>query len=901
MKITIIGTGYVGLVTGACFAQLGHTVTCVDIDEEKVRKINQGIPPIYEEGLQEILTSPKGTISATTSYNAALKDSDITFICVGTPSRDDGSINLRYLTTAVTTIARLLKQKNAYHLVVVKSTVLPGTTQGVVLPLLEKESGKKAGKEFGLAMNPEFLKEGVAIQDFMNPDRIVIGSNDEQSRQMLHRLYKTFTCPIVDTTLSAAEMIKYASNAFLATKISFINEIGNLCKQLNIDTYQVAEGMGLDKRIGRAFLDSGIGWGGSCLKGQEKILLYENGTPQLLSFEEGFNKYSQNELGVCTPRNLKALTWNYKKNIFEFQKVTALTKRPYSGEICTIHTSMGKTISTTIDHPMLIDDGGQIQIQRSSEIIEGTRIPVLTDIPAMTIHSIDLIDLILDCPEFPPDQVYCKPMKLHLKDFKNQIRALLKKIQYDKDYTYSKSFEFFRKNYLPLDVFLKLEKELPLTRADLSLYTAIGATTYVPAIIELNEQFWRFIGYYISEGHINTSSSKHSDRPRERIILSFNYKGEEAYIEDIKDYLSDLGIKCRTHTRQTSTTIQLSSRIFACMIDGYLRCGKDSYTKKLPDLIYTQPKKNRTALLSGLFRGDGSITFPNHTRAVVFEYGSISEPLIRGMILLLHSLDVVPGYKISQSAKSTAPAHFIRISSRAQIQRLKGLFLPPAQKEIQKRLASYKKIIMPTGHRRNLGITTVKVHDVTSRFENTYVYSMEVEGNHTFVTTDGLIIHNCFPKDIDALLDWVKDRNETAPIITATRTINQNQPHRLIPLLQKHLPVIKGKTIGLLGLAFKPQTDDVRESRAIPIATELLKAGARIKAYDPQAMGNFKTLFPTIEYCRNAREVLNSDAVLITTKWEEFSILDFTGTIVIDGRHLNEAKKTARIYEGVCW
>jgi UDPglucose 6-dehydrogenase len=900
MNLTIIGTGYVGLVTGACFARLGHTVVCVDIDEEKVKKINDGIPPIYEEGLEGTLGAYKDRVTATTDHRSAVMNTDVTFICVGTPSRKDGSIDLSAVKEATIQIAKILKEKNRWHLVVVKSTVLPGTTQNLVLPLLEQHSGKHVGTDLGLAMNPEFLKEGVAIQDFLDPDRIVIGSSDDKSTATLKELYKTFSCPILITTPSAAEMIKYASNTFLATKISLINEIGNLCKHLGIDAYQVADGVGLDKRIGRAFLDSGIGWGGSCLKGKEKILLYEKGIPKLLSVEEGFKKYSKKESGICTPWTLKALTWNYKKNIFEFKTVTALTKRPYSGEIYTIQTSMGKTISATKDHPMLIDECGQIHIKRSSEITAGTRIPVLRDIPSMTIHSIDLINLIHNHPELPPDQVYCKPMKMQLKDFKKQIQTLLKKIQYDKDYTYSKSYDFFRKNYLPLDVFLRLEKELPLTRADLSLYTAIGSTTYVPAIIELNEQFWRFIGYYISEGRINTGSSKHSDGPRKRIIFSFNYKGKETYIEEIKDYLSSLGIKCRIHARQASTIIQLSSRIFTCMIDDYLRCGRDSYTKKLPDLIYTQPKKNRIALLSGLFRGDGSITFPSHTRAVVFEYGSISKPLIQGMILLLHSLDIVPSYKISQSAKATAPAHFIRISSRAQIQRLKGLFLPSNQKEIQKRLASYKKIIIPTGHRRNQGITSVKVRTVTSRFENTHVYSMEVEGNHTFVTTDGLIVHNCFPKDVDALLAWAKEINEDAGIINNARAVNNDQPLRLVKILKKHIPKLKGKTIGILGLAFKPNTDDVRESRAIPIVHALLKEGASIKAYDPQAMSAFKKMFPHLTYCSTAEEVLSSDAILITTRWKEFTMLDYRGKIVIDGRRIDQAKN-AQIYEGVCW
>jgi len=254
----------VGLVTGACFAKLGNRVICMDIDEMKIDMINRGLSPLYEEGLGELLITYRDNIEATTDYGYALRNSDVTFICVGTPSKSDGSFDLSFVRAVAEEIGKQLKEKEEWHLVVVKSTVLPGTTRDVVLPIVEKHSGKRVGRDFGLAMNPEFLREGVAVKDFLEPDRIVIGCYDERSRDVLRALYKVFSCPIVETSLSAAEMIKYASNAFLATKISFINEIGNLCKRAGVDTYEVADGMGLDERIGRAFLDSGIGWGGSC-------------------------------------------------------------------------------------------------------------------------------------------------------------------------------------------------------------------------------------------------------------------------------------------------------------------------------------------------------------------------------------------------------------------------------------------------------------------------------------------------------------------------------------------------------------------------------------------------------------------------------------------------------------
>ena len=264
MNISIIGTGYVGLVSGACFAKFGNNVICIDIDKEKIEKINKGIAPIYEEGLEDILQKHGNNIEATDNYSYAIKNSSITFICVGTPSKNDGSIDLEHIKKSTEEIAKLLKEKDSWHIVVVKSTVLPGTTKDIVLPILEKYSGKKAGVDFGLAMNPEFLREGVAVRDFLEPDRIVIGTYDEKTRKALNELYNDFSCPVVETKLSEAEMIKYASNCFLATKISFMNEIGNFCKRLGIDSYKVADGMGLDNRIGRAFLNSGIGWGGSC-------------------------------------------------------------------------------------------------------------------------------------------------------------------------------------------------------------------------------------------------------------------------------------------------------------------------------------------------------------------------------------------------------------------------------------------------------------------------------------------------------------------------------------------------------------------------------------------------------------------------------------------------------------
>ncbi len=271
MRISIIGAGYVGLVTGACLAKLGNKVTFIDPSDERINAIKEGKCLIYEKGLDEILQITK--IEVTSDLAHAIKNTDVSFICVGTDTSNCGySTDLRHVREVAEEIGKILSDYHNYHLVVVKSTVVPGTTEEVVIPLLEKY-GKKAGRDFGVCVNPEFLREGLAVKCFLHPDRIVIGEMGKKEGDILAELYRSFDCPILRFDLRTAEMVKYASNAFLATKISFINGVGNICKKLAIDVHEVAVGMGYDDRIGNKFLNAGIGFGGSCLPKDLKALI----------------------------------------------------------------------------------------------------------------------------------------------------------------------------------------------------------------------------------------------------------------------------------------------------------------------------------------------------------------------------------------------------------------------------------------------------------------------------------------------------------------------------------------------------------------------------------------------------------------------------------------------------
>ena len=259
----MIGGGYVGLVSAVCFAQLGHTVELIEIDIDRASSISQGSPQIYEKSLEALLSKHlEKSFHVSTAYDA-IPDTDISFICVGTPEGDNGDPDLSIVQSACQSLGRSLRDKDSYHVVVVKSTVPPGATEGLVVPTVLKHS-QRAGDETGFCMNPEFLREGRAVEDFMHPDRIIIGSNDSRAGDRAESAYRGIEAPIIRTGIKSAEMIKYASNAFLATKISFANEMGNLCKRLDIDVYEVMKGVGMDHRISPHFLNAGAGFGGSC-------------------------------------------------------------------------------------------------------------------------------------------------------------------------------------------------------------------------------------------------------------------------------------------------------------------------------------------------------------------------------------------------------------------------------------------------------------------------------------------------------------------------------------------------------------------------------------------------------------------------------------------------------------
>ncbi|MCG8634426.1 MAG: UDP-glucose/GDP-mannose dehydrogenase family protein, partial [Desulfobacterales bacterium] len=303
MKLTIIGTGYVGLVTGACFSEMGSHVTCVDIDQEKIDNLKKGILPIYEPGLESIVLDnhKEGTLAFSTSLKEAAEDCSVFFIAVGTPPGEDGSADLQYVLQVAREIGKVI---NDYAVIVDKSTVPVGTADKVKTAVREELEKRGADLSFDVVSNPEFLKEGAAVRDFLKPDRIIVGADSARAEKIMRRLYAPFSRnhdKILFMKVRDAEMTKYAANSMLATKISFMNEIANLCEQLGVDVENVRKGIGSDSRIGYSFIYPGCGYGGSCFPKDVKALIKTSKDigfePTLLASVEHRNTLQKEVLG----------------------------------------------------------------------------------------------------------------------------------------------------------------------------------------------------------------------------------------------------------------------------------------------------------------------------------------------------------------------------------------------------------------------------------------------------------------------------------------------------------------------------------------------------------------------------------------------------------------------------
>ncbi|MHB8693372.1 MAG: nucleotide sugar dehydrogenase [Solirubrobacteraceae bacterium] len=894
--VAVIGTGYVGLVTAAGFAELGTDVWCVDVDAEKVARLKRGEVPIYEPGLAETLARNRERLHFGTELAPALEHARLLFVAVGTPPTYSGDADL----SAVNAVVASMPPSDR-HALVMKSTVPVGT--GAAIRRIFAQQGKTS---FEYVSCPEFLKEGSALADFRAPDRVVVGDDGGWAGDAVVQVYSPLGAPIVRTDIYSAEMIKLAANAFLATKISFINEIANVCEETGADVVEVARGMGLDQRIGTHFLRPGIGYGGSCLTGDQTVLVQRGGRTSLLTFERLWNQLAADHDqvdGVIEPEDVRVLSWAPGGGAPTFLPVMCATRREYEGDVIEFRTKMGRRARSTADHGWIVSDGHGATPERklASELTTGDWLPIAAGTaeewdPTRTAALI----LAAEAAELGPEQLIVHPSRAAIDELVGRSIGERREI-FARASIGARTGDVKRTGAMRLD---------EVQRAGISISDAtLGTTrngTHVRSMLTLDLDFWHVVGLYIAEGCTMIEGSG-----RARIQWSFHPMREQHLVDAVVAYWLRHGVRATVYEAPTARVVKVSSRLLGAWWTQVLGLGRTSYEQRLPDMIWDRPASDRWALLSGLFEGDGSWSLVNGGPSVIIEFGTVSDELSDGVLRLLASLGIVASQRIGRAPKSTQDTHWIRIAGAEQIERAIELVPERDRPGVLASIARQQKRIAPTGYRRfDDGPAWVRVTSVERQRFTGPVYSLEVPYAHTFVTSDALVSSNCFPKDVSALKQLAGNSGYHFQLLTSVIEVNELQKRRVIGKLQKHLGSLVGKTVALLGLAFKAETDDMREASSLVLAARLQADGSHVRAFDPIAEHEARKMMVGVDFASSALDaVTGADAVILVTEWPEFRELDWTevaklmtGRTMIDGRNFIDPEKVRSaglIYEGI--
>jgi UDPglucose 6-dehydrogenase len=898
--IAVIGTGYVGLVTAAGFAELGSEVFCVDVDADKIAGLREGRVPIYEPGLEESLATHRERLHFSTELRPALESARLLFVCVGTPSTYSGDADL----SAVRAVVDAMPASDR-HALVMKSTVPPGTGAAIKRELASQ------GKGLAYVSCPEFLREGSALADFRSPDRIVVGDDRDWAGDAVLELYSPIDAPVVRTDIVSAEMVKLASNAFLTTKISFINEIANVCEETGADVTEVARGMGLDARIGPSFLQAGIGYGGSCLPGEETVLVRQDGRSMLLSFEELWKRLEAIEEPLAddlhAPGNLQVLSWDPAASSAIFLPVSVVTRRQFEGELVEVRTKMGRRVRCTPDHPFVVseDGGNSCVVKLAKNLTSEDWVPVAQGID----HPVGLGDRPLRLSLLASPEIQTRSEKIRVRVPAGSLDVL------DRVASDRRTAILSRHTRKPSarvrairdrsTLWLDEAFELGVAVSGADLASASPNASFVRETLELDNSFWRVVGLYLAEGCSDTASGVQG-----HITWSFHREHEQHLADQVMAYWQRQGVEPKPYLTPTSLRVTIWSRLLADWWTHVLGMGRTSYTQRLPDLVWEQSKENKRALLSGLWEGDGSWSFVNEGPSVVLEFGTVSRELADGTLRLLGDLGLMASQRVGRTPKSTVDTYWLRISGATQVEAAIEFVEASARERVLDSLRRLKRRTAPTGYRRADNGAWVRVRCVSGQPFSGPVYSLEVPGTHTFVTSGGLVVDNCFPKDVNALKQVAGNTGYHFQVLGAVIEVNELQKRRVVAKLQKHVGDLVGKCVTLLGLSFKPNTDDMREASSLVLAGRLHAEGAEVRAYDPVAEAKARELMPGVEFASSALDALQgADACVLVTEWPEFLELDWNeaakrmaGTLVVDGRNALDPEvvnAAGLIYEGV--
>jgi UDPglucose 6-dehydrogenase len=792
-RIGIFGAGWVGLVTGVCLADLGHDVAIRDVVPERIDALLSGTVPFHETEVPELLERNNDRLTFTLDAGE-IAGCELVFVCVDTPPTPSGDADL----SRVWSVVEELPALDGQPVLVMKSTVPVGTGQKVRAGL-----DARGLAHVGYVSNPEFLSEGRAVEEFLHPDRVVIGAFDAADGDAVAALYEPLGAPIVRCDVNSAEMIKLAANAFLMTRISFINEIANVCEATGADVVKVAEGVGLDHRLGPHFLRAGIGYGGSCLAGRETVLVRLAGRTWLTSLER-----LHDALHGQPALPLEVLAWRESGGAPRFLPVAAVTRRDFDGEIVEVRTSMGRRLRCTPDHPFVTDAG----LALASELSGDHWLPLALGRSA-------------DEASASPPRGALAPVAAAAGSREDDVVR-------------------------PAEAVAALA---PDDGRPLRPGAAAGGAS-APAGVPADERFWRVVGLYIAAGHCV------ADGTSRRLCWTFHAADQQDLADEVLDYWRSLGVEGVARRTPATTIVSVSSRFLADWWLGTLGLGAIAHDHRIPDPAWTAPDSHKRALLDGLSRGG----CPDETRAA-FRYPATSPGLVDGIVRLLADVGIV----------ARVDAHGLTATS---------------------------------ADRRDERGAWARVLETRRRPFRGFVYSLEVPEAHTFVTTGGLVVHNCFPKDSLALKQLASNSGYHFQLLSAVIEVNELQKRRVIGKLKQHLGALSGRRVALLGLAFKPHTDDMREAPSIVLAARLLAEGAEVRAWDPVADG--ATLPGGVEIVGSVLEaVRGADAAVVVTEWPELRELAreevrvaMANPLLVDGRNLLDpaaVRAAGFVYEGI--
>jgi UDP-N-acetyl-D-mannosaminuronate dehydrogenase/intein/homing endonuclease len=843
-RIGVIGLGYVGLPLLVEFARSGFYSTGFEVDEHKAAEINAGrsyIGDVTGEAVAELVRADR--LRATTDFQY-LKDCDAIIICVPTPLRKTKEPDVSYILAAAEQIQKSLRRG---QLIVLESTTYPGTTDEVLLPMFE-EKGLKLDGDFLLAFSPERVDPGNPQFQTHNIPKVVGGCTEDSTEAAAHLYSQIVNDVHAVSSARVAEAAKLLENTFRAVNIGMANEMARLCYALNIDTWEVIRAAAT-KPFGFMPFYPGPGIGGHCLVGDETIVVRAAEGERLKRLSEIFDdqiidaetrRFPAGGGEVVYKPKLKALSLNIETQLPEWKPVRYLFRRPTDGPIVTVTTSDNRRLRVTDQHPMLVsDESGNVRQVFARDLTVGDRLPIHRLPPPVMGGSGDdiespLIDLL---PLLPPELTARIRVRITDDTWKTHRATLRKRIGA------TALQEFIRQDYIPLADYLALEQacELKLSHESLRLHTGRGpSATSFPAVINLTPGFARLLGYYLAEGCTTR------ERGRERVRFSFHRK-ETEFINDTRSLLaSELGLKTSLHDSRVDqvTHIRVASHLFGWLLTDALQCGRCSTEMRIPDMLISASVLHRSELLKGLLRGDGDVyvrtgsqayvkngrTYTHRNATAEVGYFSSSPQLFQQVVYLLQGLGFTPTFKRSKP--------HLQMKGREQLLRMRNWFGDKGVKLETyfraSRRAPASKTFKQAGY---LTTVPVKSIEIEQNGKHRDVYSIEVDGTHTFATSYGIYVHNCIPLDPHYLSWKARQHGFDSRFIGLAEEVNSRMPEHVVTLvvdgLNDERKSLKGARVLLLGVAYKKDINDVRESPALSIIDRLRAKGADVHYHDP--------------------------------------------------------------------